>query len=47
LHLNPEFLDLGKQFTLGIIGLGNVNTFSLYGAIVGLECDWYDPLVQR
>ena len=32
LYLNQDFLDLGKKFTLGIIGLGNVGTRLAYMA---------------
>ncbi|MCK4107748.1 4-phosphoerythronate dehydrogenase [Acinetobacter radioresistens] len=48
LCLKPELLDAGKQFTLGIIGLGNVGSRLAYMAEL---LDWqvigYDPLVNH
>ncbi|MDM1757470.1 MULTISPECIES: 4-phosphoerythronate dehydrogenase [Acinetobacter] len=48
LHLNPQFLDQGKQFTLGIIGLGNVGSRLAYMAqLLGWKVIGFDPLVQH
>ncbi|HCK63297.1 MAG TPA: erythronate-4-phosphate dehydrogenase, partial [Acinetobacter radioresistens] len=48
LYLKPELLDAGKQFTLGIIGLGNVGSRLAYMAEL---LDWqvigHDPLVNH
>lgn len=47
LHIDPEFLDQGKQFTLGIIGLGNVGSRLAYMAqLLGWNVIGYDPFVQ-
>lgn len=47
LHLHPEFLDAGKQFTLGIVGLGNVGTRLAYMAqLLGWNVIGHDPFVQ-
>ncbi|RZG44837.1 4-phosphoerythronate dehydrogenase [Acinetobacter wuhouensis] len=48
LHIDPEFLDQGKQFTLGIIGLGNVGSRLAYMAqLLGWNVIGYDPFVQH
>ncbi|WP_174492363.1 4-phosphoerythronate dehydrogenase [Acinetobacter sp. Marseille-Q1623] len=48
LNLNPQFLDQGKQFTLGIIGLGNVGSRLAYMAqLLGWKVIGFDPLVQH
>ena len=41
LYLQPNLIDKNEQFTLGIIGLGNVGSRLAYMAkIIRLECDW-------
>jgi erythronate-4-phosphate dehydrogenase len=41
LHLNQDFLDLGKKVYFRHYWFRQCgNTFSLYGSVVGLECDW-------
>ncbi len=48
LHINSEFLDIGKKFTLGIIGLGNVGSRLAYMAqLLGWNVIGYDPFVVR
>ena len=48
LHINAQFLDLGKQFTLGIIGLGNVGSRLAYMAqLLGWNVIGYDPFVKN
>lgn len=48
LHINAQFLDLGKQFTLGIIGLGNVGSRLAYMAqLLGWNVIVYDPFVKN
>ncbi|MBJ9951725.1 MULTISPECIES: 4-phosphoerythronate dehydrogenase [unclassified Acinetobacter] len=48
LHLHPEFLDAGKHFTLGIVGLGNVGTRLAYMAqLLGWNVIGYDPFMQH
>ena len=48
LHINQEFLDIGKKFTLGIIGLGNVGSRLAYMAqLMGWNVIGYDPFVNR
>ncbi|WOE40580.1 4-phosphoerythronate dehydrogenase [Acinetobacter chinensis] len=48
LHIDSEFLDSGKTFTLGIIGLGNVGSRLAYMAqLLGWNVIGYDPFVQR
>lgn len=48
LHIKPELLDAAEQFTLGIIGLGNVGSRLAYMAhLLGWKVIGYDPLVSR
>ncbi|MEG0343306.1 MAG: 4-phosphoerythronate dehydrogenase [Acinetobacter sp.] len=48
LHIDAQFLDLGKQFTLGIIGLGNVGSRLAYMAqLLGWNVIGYDPFVKN
>lgn len=47
LHLNGNLLDQSKNFTLGIIGLGNVGSRLAYMAqLLGWRVIGYDPFVQ-
>ena len=47
-HINQNFIDSGKQFTLGIVGLGNVGSRLAYMAhLLGWNVIGYDPFVNR
>ena len=47
LHLDVDFIDQNKSFTLGIIGLGNVGSRLAYMAtLLGWHVIGYDPFVQ-
>ena len=48
LKLNPELIDRNEQFTLGIVGLGNVGSRLAYMAgLLGWNVIGYDPLVRH
>lgn len=48
LHLNPSLINQNDQFTLGIIGLGNVGSRLAYMAkLLGWNVIGHDPFVQR
>ena len=48
LHLNPEYIDQNKAFTLGIIGLGNVGSRLAYMAkLLGWNVIGFDPFVEH
>ncbi|TCH63632.1 4-phosphoerythronate dehydrogenase [Acinetobacter sp. ANC 4862] len=48
LYLQPNLIDKNEQFTLGIIGLGNVGSRLAYMAkLLGWNVIAYDPFVQR
>ena len=48
LHLNPEYIDQNKAFTLGIIGLGNVGSRLAYMAkLLGWNVIGCDPFVEH
>ena len=48
LHVKPELIDANEQFTLGIIGLGNVGTRLAYMAkLLGWRIIGCDPFVTR
>ncbi|WOE33212.1 MULTISPECIES: 4-phosphoerythronate dehydrogenase [unclassified Acinetobacter] len=47
LHLKPDLLDLEQQFTLGIVGLGNVGSrLATMAMLLGWKVIAYDPFVQ-
>lgn len=48
LHLKPELIHAQQDFTLGIIGLGNVGSrLSTMAKLLGWNVIGYDPFVQR
>ena len=48
LHLQPELIDANQNFTLGIIGLGNVGSrLATMAKLLGWNIIGYDPFVQR
>ncbi len=48
LHLQPELIDANAQFTLGIVGLGNVGSrLATMAQLLGWNVIGYDPFVQR
>lgn len=48
LHLKPELIAANTQFTLGIVGLGNVGSrLATMAKLVGWNVIGYDPFVQR
>lgn len=48
LHLKPELIEANTQFTLGIVGLGNVGSrLATMAKLVGWNVIGYDPFVQR
>ena len=48
LHLQPELIDADQNFTLGIIGLGNVGSrLATMAKLLGWNIIGYDPFVQR
>ncbi len=41
LDVKPELLNANEQFTLGIVGLGNVGSrLAVMAQLIRLECDW-------
>ena len=48
LHLKPELIEANTQFTLGIVGLGNVGSrLATMAKFMGWNVIGYDPFVQR
>ncbi|NHB58421.1 4-phosphoerythronate dehydrogenase [Acinetobacter sp. 194] len=48
LHLKAELIDANEQFTLGIIGLGNVGSrLATMTQLLGWNVIGYDPFVER
>lgn len=48
LYVKPELLNANEQFTLGIIGLGNVGSrLATMAQLLGWNVIGYDPFVQR
>ena len=48
LHVQPELIDAQHNFTLGIIGLGNVGSrLAVMAKLLGWNVMGYDPFVQR
>ena len=48
LHFKPELIEANTQFTLGIVGLGNVGSrLATMAKLVGWSVIGYDPFVQR
>lgn len=48
LHLQPKLIDANQNFTLGIIGLGNVGSrLATMAKLLGWNIIGYDPFVQR
>ena len=48
LKLKPELMEANEQFTLGIVGLGNVGSrLAVMAKLLGWSVIGYDPFVQR
>ena len=48
LHLKPELIETNTQFTLGIVGLGNVGSrLATMAKFMGWNVIGYDPFIQR
>lgn len=48
IYLQPELIDQGQEFTLGIVGLGNVGARLAYmGTLLGWNVLGHDPFVQH
>ncbi|RZG65890.1 4-phosphoerythronate dehydrogenase [Acinetobacter bouvetii] len=48
LKLQPELIEVNEQFTLGIVGLGNVGSrLAAMAQLLGWKVIGYDPFVQR
>lgn len=48
LKLQPELIEANEQFTLGIVGLGNVGSrLAAMAQLLGWKVIGYDPFVQR
>ncbi|MFH7767441.1 4-phosphoerythronate dehydrogenase [Acinetobacter sp. BSP-28] len=48
LHLKPELMDANDNFTLGIVGLGNVGSrLAVMAKLLGWNVIGYDPFIQR
>ena len=48
LHLKPELIEANTQFTLGVVGLGNVGSrLATMAKFMGWNVIGYDPFIQR